>query len=84
MTLRAPTRYSRDIQRPAQMPPAKIIDGPSPQSALLRIELLLLSALYCHCNECLPVLGRVTFLKDMAQLLPHIINCNKLSIKCYM
>lgn len=40
MTLRAPTCYSRDTQRPAQMRPAKIIDGPLPQSALLRIHFL--------------------------------------------
>lgn len=40
MILRAPTCYSRDIQRPAQMRPAKIIDGPLPQSALLRIHFL--------------------------------------------
>ncbi len=45
MTLRAPTCYSRDTQRPAQMHPAKIIDGPLPQSALLRIPL---SAAHCH------------------------------------
>lgn len=77
MTLRAPTCCNRDTQRPAQMRPAKIIDGPSPQSALLRIHILPLCR---HSTvsgfECLPVLWRKPFIfKGLGGMADYSLLC---------